>query len=43
MAPPERFELPTLRSEDECSGPLSYGGFLIHLIVIKNYKSLLIF
>jgi hypothetical protein len=26
MAPPERFELPTPRSEDECSNPLSYGG-----------------
>ena len=26
LAPPEGFEPPTPRSEDECSDPLSYGG-----------------
>ena len=40
LAPPERFELPTPRSEDECSDPLSYGGTIFNQqpdYIIHNY------
>lgn len=44
MVPPERFELPTPRSEAECSDPLSYGGkqlsSIIHHIYDIIYKTL---
>ncbi len=33
LAPPEGFEPPTPRSEDECSNPLSYGGIFPNYII----------
>lgn len=40
MVPPERFELPTPRSEDECSNPLSYGGLLIATLYLKIHDKI---